>query len=89
MMARVDAEEVSKTAVRVNIVDPGVVRTGMRARAMPGEDPDTLPAPETITDCFVALAEPACESHGEVVQAQGGGGAPAGLLDRLRGRGRS
>ncbi len=89
MLARIYAEEVSKTAIRVNIVDPGVVRTGMRARAMPGEDPDTLPTPEMITDCFVALAEPSCKSHGEVVQAQGGGGAPAGLLDRLRGARRS
>ena len=70
MLAGIYAEEVAKTNIRVNIVDPGVVRTGMRAAAMPGEDPDTLPKPEAITDTFVSLASAACERHGEVVKAE-------------------
>ena len=69
-LARIYAEEVRKTAIRVNIVDPGAVRTAMRARAMPGEDPKRLPAPASITDVFVALAEPACDRHGEIVPAR-------------------
>jgi NAD(P)-dependent dehydrogenase (short-subunit alcohol dehydrogenase family) len=69
MLARLYAEEVAKTPVRVNLLDPGVVRTAMRAQAMPGEDPDTLPPPEAITDTFVALASPGCRRHGEVVRA--------------------
>ena len=69
-LARVYAAETRKTRVRVNLVDPGAVRTAMRARAMPGEDPGTLPPPAAVAGAFVALAEPACERHGEVVRAE-------------------
>ena len=71
MLARLYAEETRRTRVRVNTVDPGAVRTGMRARAMPGEDPSTLPAPETVTEVFVALAGPGCARHGEIVRPGG------------------
>jgi len=69
MMALTYAAEVTKTPVRVNLVDPGVVRTAMRAEAFPGEDPMTLRTPESITDVFVGLAEAACARHGEIVRA--------------------
>ena len=39
------AEETEKTGLRVNIVSPGAMRTGMRAAAFPGEDPETLNRP--------------------------------------------
>lgn len=68
-MVRTYAAEVTKTNLRVNLVDPGVVRTRMRAEAMPGEDPMTLPHPDEITDVFVDLAEPVCDRNGEVVEA--------------------
>lgn len=42
------AEEADGTHLNVNLFDPGAVRTDMRATAMPGEDPLTLPAPEEI-----------------------------------------
>ncbi len=61
------AQETAKTALRINLINPGVVRTGMRAEAYPGEDPMTLPAPDQITDTFVELALPECTRHGEVV----------------------
>jgi NAD(P)-dependent dehydrogenase (short-subunit alcohol dehydrogenase family) len=67
MMVRTYAAEVARTALRVNLLNPGPVRTGMRAQAFPGEDPATLPAPDQITEAFVALAEEACARHGEVV----------------------
>ena len=70
MLAGIYAEEVAKTSIRVNIVDPGVVRTGMRAAAMPGEDPETLPPPEAVTETFIALASPQCDRHGEVVPVE-------------------
>ena len=70
MLAGIYAEEVAKTNIRVNIVDPGVVRTGMRAAAMPGEDPETLPPPEAVTGTFIALASPQCNRHGEVVPVE-------------------
>jgi hypothetical protein len=41
----------------------------MRAQAYPGENPDTLRSPESITGVFVDLAEPACTLNGEVVDA--------------------
>ncbi|MBY0431243.1 MAG: SDR family NAD(P)-dependent oxidoreductase, partial [Rhodospirillales bacterium] len=68
-MVQTWAGETVKTELRVNLVDPGAVRTRMRALAFPGEDPNTLPTPESITETFVQLAEPACIRHGEVVRA--------------------
>ena len=69
MMIKTYAAEVANTSVRVNIVDPGTVRTVMRATAMPGEDPISLPPPEAITDVFIDLAEDACARNGEIVSA--------------------
>ncbi len=66
-MVRTYAGELGKTSVRVNLLDPGVVRTAMRAEAIPGEDPMTLPHPDTISDAFVDLAVPACRRNGEIV----------------------
>jgi short-subunit dehydrogenase len=42
--------------VRVGIVDPGATRTKMRARAFPGEDPQTVKAPEVVAERIAALA---------------------------------
>ena len=67
MMVRMYAREVALSPLKVNLLDPGVVRTKMRAHGFPGEDPMIHPAPEEITDRFVELAEPACQVHGEVV----------------------
>jgi NAD(P)-dependent dehydrogenase (short-subunit alcohol dehydrogenase family) len=64
------AQEVEKTNIRINLINPGATRTGMRAAAMPGEDPMTLPAPEDIAPVFLDLASPACTRHGETVNAQ-------------------
>lgn len=69
MLAGVYAAETAKTKVRVNLLDPGAVRTIMRAQAFPGEDPESLPAPEAITDGFVELAEASCLRSGETLRA--------------------
>jgi NAD(P)-dependent dehydrogenase (short-subunit alcohol dehydrogenase family) len=68
-LVRCYAAEMRNTTVRVNIVDPGVQRTRMRAQAFPGEDPMTLPAPDEMTGVFVDLTETACRRTGEVVRA--------------------
>ena len=68
-MVRVYAEEVQDTKVRVNMIDPGAVRTKMRASAKPGEDPETLPAPEEIVGSFLDLASDDCQYHGEIIKA--------------------
>ncbi|MBR9835738.1 MAG: SDR family NAD(P)-dependent oxidoreductase [Alphaproteobacteria bacterium] len=51
------ADENEKTALRVNLFDPGAVRTKMRADAVPGEDPMTLPTPEAVAAHIVPLLE--------------------------------
>lgn len=61
------AAEVADTAIRVNLVNPGATATAMRAKAMPGEDPATLPAPEDLAETFIALASVDCQAHGEIV----------------------
>ena len=50
------ADEVESTPIRCSIVDPGRMRTGMRAQAYPGEDPQTLPHPSEIGPLMVELA---------------------------------
>jgi NAD(P)-dependent dehydrogenase (short-subunit alcohol dehydrogenase family) len=70
MMVKIYAEEVRQTNLRVNLLSPGAIRTKMRAEAFPGEPPSTLPPPDAITDAFVALAEPACTRHGEIIKAR-------------------
>lgn len=68
-MARTWAAELASTKVRVNLLSPGPIRTGMRALAFPGEDPASLPPPEAITDLFVDMASPAWTGSGEIVRA--------------------
>jgi NAD(P)-dependent dehydrogenase (short-subunit alcohol dehydrogenase family) len=69
MLVKIYAAEITKTRVRANLIDPGVVRTRLRARAYPGEDPTRLPPPESVTDAFLALALPECARNGEVITA--------------------
>lgn len=55
-MSEMMAGELEESGVRVNTVDPGSMRTSMRAAAYPDEDPYTLPEPYDVTDVFVYLA---------------------------------
>ncbi len=59
------AAETAKTDVRVNLLNPGGTRTAMRAQAFPGEDPETLPAPNELVPLFLKLADPALRETGE------------------------
>jgi len=68
MMVRTYAGETSKTRLRVNLLDPGALRTALRAEAFPGENPSTLAHPDSIAHRFVELAAPDCQRHGEVVR---------------------
>jgi len=65
------AAEIAETPVRANLVNPGGQRTDMRAAAFPGELPESLPHPDERTGVFVDLAETACDSNGEILQAYG------------------
>jgi NAD(P)-dependent dehydrogenase (short-subunit alcohol dehydrogenase family) len=55
-LMKVWADEIESTPVRVAIVDPGRMRTAMRAQAYPGEDPMELPHPSEIAPLVVELA---------------------------------
>jgi NAD(P)-dependent dehydrogenase (short-subunit alcohol dehydrogenase family) len=61
------AAELTNTTVRANLINPGATRTAMRAKAFPGEDPETLPAPEDLVPLFLELASPDCQSNGAIV----------------------
>jgi NAD(P)-dependent dehydrogenase (short-subunit alcohol dehydrogenase family) len=69
MMVKIYAGEIGQTRVRANLLDPGIVRTRLRARAFPGEDPNRLPPPASVAGTFLALALPECNSNGEVIMA--------------------
>lgn len=69
-LAKSYAGELEKTAVKVNLLDPGITRTRMRAEAMPGEDPAVQAPPEEVARAFVALADAACSISGQIVEAQ-------------------
>jgi NAD(P)-dependent dehydrogenase (short-subunit alcohol dehydrogenase family) len=61
------AAECASTNVKVNLFSPGPLRTAMRAKAMPGEDPDTLARPEVATPQIVEMLSPTYEKNGELV----------------------
>ncbi|ODT71196.1 MAG: oxidoreductase [Pelagibacterium sp. SCN 63-23] len=66
------AGEVEQTKVRTNIFYPGAVRTAMRAKAMPGENPDTLPQPSEIAPKLVDLLSPTMTEHGRLFDMASG-----------------
>ncbi|HTJ56438.1 MAG TPA: oxidoreductase, partial [Devosiaceae bacterium] len=58
------AGEMQTTSVRTNVFNPGPVRTAMRAKAMPGEDPDTLPPPSDIAPSLIDMIAPGYAVNG-------------------------
>ena len=67
----------TNTRVRVNSLDPGAVRTAMRALAYPGEDPGLLPMPADMVKPYLYLMS--AESRGKTgrqFMAQGTAGLP-------------
>jgi NAD(P)-dependent dehydrogenase (short-subunit alcohol dehydrogenase family) len=55
-LTQILAAELRDRGIRVNSVDPGGMRTGMRAVAYPDEDPTTRITPEENTAVFLYLA---------------------------------
>ena len=66
-LAAVYADEVEHTNLKVAVVNPGPMRTKMRAAAFPGEDPATLPAPEEIVPMILELVGPGSDPLPQVV----------------------
>ena len=63
------AREVANSNLRVNLINPGPTRTALRAAAFPGEDPQSLPAPEALSEAFVAAVSPDFLAHGSTIAA--------------------
>ncbi len=66
-LAKVYAAECANTNVKVNILDPGRVRTAMRSQAYPGEDPQKRPHPDEIAHHFLKLVANDCSMNGETL----------------------
>jgi len=65
-MVKTYAAEMATTSVRANCFSPGATRTNMRASAMPGEDPMTLPHPDEVAAQAAAMCEPSFDDNGGV-----------------------
>jgi len=67
-MVKTYAGELTGTTVKVNLLYPGPTRTAMRAKAMPGEDPMSLPAPEELCPLIIEMLSRDYAANGEVVR---------------------
>jgi len=67
-LVRTYAGEISKTSVRANLIDPGVVRTLMRQKAFPGEDPLSLATPQEVAPAFLPPLLPEFSENGIIVR---------------------
>jgi len=67
VLARTYAAETANTSsIRVMLVNPGPLRTAMRAKAMPGEDPATLRTPEELAPKIVEICSPQWTETGKL-----------------------
>lgn len=84
-MMQILAEELAAwPALRVNSIDPGPVRTTLRARAYPGEDPKTQPLPGEITASFLYLLGPDSRGRtGRTWRAQHGNKLPLASVESV------
>ncbi|MGD9000466.1 MAG: YciK family oxidoreductase [Granulosicoccaceae bacterium] len=61
----------NNTPIRVHGINPGAVRTRMRAVAYPGEDLNTLPTPDQVVPAYLyLLGGPARDWHGKLLHVQ-------------------
>jgi NAD(P)-dependent dehydrogenase (short-subunit alcohol dehydrogenase family) len=64
------AAECETTKVKVNLINPGPMRTAMRKKAMPGEDPAKLPVPEDLAYRAVEMLAPSYDRNETVINFQ-------------------
>jgi NAD(P)-dependent dehydrogenase (short-subunit alcohol dehydrogenase family) len=64
------AAECEQTSVRVNLINPGPMRTRMRQKAMPGEDPQSLVPPEDMMPKVVEMLSPAYDRNETIINFQ-------------------
>jgi NAD(P)-dependent dehydrogenase (short-subunit alcohol dehydrogenase family) len=61
------AKEAEVTKLKVNLLNPGATRTAMRAKAMPGEKPETLPHPSDLAPLIVDMLSPSYHETDKIV----------------------
>jgi NAD(P)-dependent dehydrogenase (short-subunit alcohol dehydrogenase family) len=62
------AAECESTNIKVNLLSPGALRTAMRAKAFPGEDPQSLEMPDAIAPLIVDMLSPGYDKNGELAE---------------------
>ena len=67
-LLRTYAAENASTNVRANLLDPGAMRTVMRTKAFPGENPDTLPEPSELAPLFVEMCSTSFDKNGKTIR---------------------
>ena len=72
-MVKTYAAEIDTTTARANCFSPGATRTKMRAAAMPGEDPDTLPHPDEVAAQIIPMVLSAFSGNGGVYKYDANG----------------
>lgn len=77
-MMKTYAGECATTNVRVNCFSPGPTRTRMRATAMPGEDPMSIPSAEEVAEQILPMCQPDFTDSGAVYKY-----APTGLFKQF------
>jgi NAD(P)-dependent dehydrogenase (short-subunit alcohol dehydrogenase family) len=70
-LVQVWSAETRTTRLRVNLFDPGIVATRLRAQAMPGEDPRTLRAAAAVAPALADLCGAEETRHGALVRFAG------------------
>jgi NAD(P)-dependent dehydrogenase (short-subunit alcohol dehydrogenase family) len=75
-LVRVYAAEMAHTKVRVNAFNPGPLRTAIRAKAFPGEDPDTLQPPSVVAPKIVDMIAPSFTENGVLFDHRDGSTRP-------------
>ncbi|HHI82293.1 MAG TPA: SDR family NAD(P)-dependent oxidoreductase [Rhizobiales bacterium] len=65
-LVRTYAAENATTPVCANLINPGPIATRLRAKAMPGEDPSTLPTPDDLAKAVVPLCLPGEMANGVI-----------------------
>jgi NAD(P)-dependent dehydrogenase (short-subunit alcohol dehydrogenase family) len=71
-LGRTWAHETAQSPLRVTMVDPGATRTAMRAQAVPGEDPSTLPHPSEVAEKLLPLLSADFTETGKLFQIRSG-----------------
>ena len=66
-MVKTYAAELANTSATANLISPGPTATAMRAKAMPGEDPETLPSPADVARLIVAMCATGFTENGVIV----------------------